>query len=416
MPDQVKTDPGADFVFTSRSAGNTPEKIQAALESEGIFVTSTSEISDEVVTAPAPKEEIPASSEPAVDAGKKDEPAIAGDTADPAKVDDKEEPTAAATEKKPGVKERLKAKVATAEAALQEERTKRESLARELEDYKAGKRAPSLEPPVTDATTVVKTEEKPAEPAPRPKRPKEGDFWEAEDPSAAHAAADEKYEDDLLAWHHGETQRKEREAEATKRQQEATESFKAINEADQQARSERWKTQREEALTAHPDFDDKLKAAKPFSAAMIEGAHASEYTAEIGYYLATNPEEAERIFKATDLPKNPTQSQINKAMRKVTEEYLKIEAKLELADDADDEPAATQVTEPPVADPAKPVAAAPAAEPAVPAKKFTPVTPVGGRGGVAQKSITELAKSSDKDDMQALRDMPLDEYRRRKAG
>lgn len=418
MPAIPAVDSTADYQFVSRSAGNTPEKIKAALEGEGIFIKDISEQTDDVPVKV---------DEPASQPGSEATPASGEPSGEPAKQAEPTEEQKAETARKaaPGVKERLKQKVealtsesTTVKAELQTERQKREALEREIADLKAGKSTPSLEPPITPAT-VETTAEKPAEPKPRPKRPaapKEEDFWEKDDPAAAYKAAQsehetalEKYDDDLTDWRLDERDRVKRETEAADRQKEATENFKATNEADQRARVDRWKTQASESEQRHPDFKEKLGAAKPFTEAMIEAAHAMDQTAEIGYFLATHPEDADRIGEATKLPKNPTQSQINKAMKVAFTEYAKIEAKLaEEAPPADEDEDEDEVTQP-VATPVKaaPVAAAPAP------KKFTPVTPLGGRGGKSNKTLAELQKSSDAADLDELRQMPQEEYRRR---
>lgn len=424
MPSIPAVDSTADYQFVSRSAGNTPEKIKAALEENGIFIKDISEQTDEIpVKADEPvaqpnSEQTPAEKEP-----------VPGETTAATKTETAEPKPADNSDKaKPGVKERLKAKVETltsesaaTKAELQTERQKREQLERELTELRAGRTAPSVTLKETPAN-VVTAPDAPAEPSPRPKRPvtpQEQDFWEKDDPTAAYKAAVadhekalEKYEDDLVDWRTDERDRAKRQADAIQREKDTRESSKAINEADQKERSDRWQSQVTESSAKHSDFKEKLTAAQEFTPVMIEAAHAMEQTAEIAYYLANNPDELKRIIAETNLPEKYSPSQLNKARKTAFVEYSKIEAKLAAeapAEEADEEEATEQVAEPVRA---PPVAEAPPVK--VPPKKFTPVTTVGGRGGKSTKTLSELEKSNSKEDMDELRAMSLDEMRRRR--
>ena len=414
MADQQQ-DQGADFVFTSRSFGSTPERIATALAAEGIFITSTSEVNDggEVVTKPAeqPAETPTRSEKPASE--QTDDTGKTVD-ADETSAGDEDKPKGTDAGHKPGVKERLRAKnaeltskVEQTAAELRQEREQRESLARELEALKSGKREPASDLSRT-TTTVAKTEETPAESQPRPTRPKEEDFWEEADPTEAFEAAQTKYEDNLVDWRLAESTRAKQVTEEAKRREQETKSFEDLNEAEQRARVDRWNAQVEDAKLVHADFKESVQAMSELTMPMIEAAHASEITAEIAYYLAKNPEAADRIREATRLPDKATPGQISKAMRKATEEFIKIEAILAEAEDSED----TEVTEQPVAEARKPAATAPA----TPVKKYIPVTPVGGRGGKSQKTFAELSHSDNPDDLNTLRNMSLDELRKLKAG
>jgi hypothetical protein len=441
LPNIPAVDHSADYQFVSRSAGNTPEKIRAALEGEGIFIKDITEQTDE---RPPEKKE-----EPVKETPKAPEAKPAEEKAEPAKPAEPAEPADKAAEHKkaaPGVKERQRAKIAeltseaaTVKAELEAERRKRADYERELAEWKAGKAIPAPETAIIAAKPEEPVIKQEAKPRPRrPPLPKEEDFWEKPDPAQAlkaaqaeHEAALEKYEEDLTDWRLDERERVKREAEEAKTKKEAADNFSASNEADRLARVERWKQQVTEAEAKHPDFTEKLGSAKPFSEAMIHAAHAMDRTAEIGYYLATHPEESEALVKATELPKNPTQSQINRAMKTAFVEYAAIEKKLAALDlpqpdddeDDPDEPDEEDVTAKTVVNGAPPVTTespksdAPAKIPpqaeATPVKKYTPVTPVGGRGGKAQKTYAELAKSNDAADMAELRAMSLDEVRRR---
>ncbi len=271
MPNIPPPDPSADYQFVSRSAGNTPERIKAALEGEGIFVKDISEQTDDVpakapepVVAPAaPKdsEAVPPKEEAEPKPG--DAPVPAAERTEEQKKADEERKA------RPGRSERLKQKVEaltseslSVKAERDQERQKRESLERELADLRAGKSIPAIEPRLTPPT-VEKTEEKPAEARPKPKRPatpKEEDFWEKEDAAgayktalAAHETALETYDEALTDWKLDERERVRREAEISNRQKEAADNFKAQNEADQKARVERYNSQREELKKSRPD-------------------------------------------------------------------------------------------------------------------------------------------------------------------
>ncbi len=66
----------------------------------------------------------------------------------------------------------------------------------------------------------------------------------------------------------------------------------------QQSRSKTWKERAAKFAEAHPDFTQKVYAEDiQISESMFEAIADSEYGPEVAYYLADNPEEAERISK-----------------------------------------------------------------------------------------------------------------------
>ena len=149
-----------------------------------------------------------------------------------------------------------------------------EQLRKELEEFR-------------NTTTVA--------PAQRPIPPVEDDF---DDPNE-YRKARVKYEDEIFAWN--ET-RRNTELEKQRSQERFQESLKAFNK-----RAERMRAK-------YPDFDEAISA-PIFSPAVSQEVLDSEYGAEIGYYLAKNPDEALRL---SSLPPSKVAKEIGKLEVKFT--------------------------------------------------------------------------------------------------
>ena len=132
-------------------------------------------------------------------------------------------------------------------------------------------------------------------PAQRPIPPVEDDF---DDPNE-YRKARVKYEDEIFAWN--ET-RRNTELEKQRLQESFQESLKAFNK-----RAERMRAK-------YPDFDEAISA-PIFSPAVSQEVLDSEYGAEIGYYLAKNPDEALRL---SSLPPSKVAKEIGKLEVKFT--------------------------------------------------------------------------------------------------
>jgi len=132
-------------------------------------------------------------------------------------------------------------------------------------------------------------------PAQRPIPPVEDDF---DDPNE-YRKARVKYEDEIFAWN--ET-RRNTELEKQRLQESFQESLKAFNK-----RAERMRAK-------YPDFDEAISA-PIFSPAVSQEVLDSEYGAEIGYYLAKNPDEALRL---SSLPPSRVAKEIGKLEVKFT--------------------------------------------------------------------------------------------------
>ena len=132
-------------------------------------------------------------------------------------------------------------------------------------------------------------------PAQRPIPPVEDDF---DDPNE-YRKARVKYEDEIFAWN--ET-RRNTELEKQRSQESFQESLKAFNK-----RAERMRAK-------YPDFDEAISA-PIFSPAVSQEVLDSEYGAEIGYYLAKNPDEALRL---SSLPPSKVAKEIGKLEVKFT--------------------------------------------------------------------------------------------------
>ena len=149
-----------------------------------------------------------------------------------------------------------------------------EQLRKELEEFR-------------NTTTVA--------PAQRPIPPVEDDF---DDPNE-YRKARVKYEDEIFAWN--ET-RRNTELEKQRLQESFQESLKAFNK-----RAERMRAK-------YPDFDEAISA-PIFSPSVSQEVLDSEYGAEIGYYLAKNPDEALRL---SSLPPSKVAKEIGKLEVKFT--------------------------------------------------------------------------------------------------
>jgi len=132
-------------------------------------------------------------------------------------------------------------------------------------------------------------------PAQRPIPPVEDDF---DDPNE-YRKARVKYEDEIFAWN--ET-RRNTELEKQRSQERFQESLKAFNK-----RAERMRAK-------YPDFDEAISA-PIFSPSVSQEVLDSEYGAEIGYYLAKNPDEALRL---SSLPPSRVAKEIGKLEVKFT--------------------------------------------------------------------------------------------------
>jgi hypothetical protein len=211
----------------------------------------------------------------------------------------------------------------------------------------------------------------PAETAPEPKaRPNPDDFSDGRfDPS---------YEEALLDWHDDERERKRAKTEETTRQAET-----AKRETDT------WAARVAEEKTVHPDYDEVIRANAelPISLAVHHVAKDSPRAAGVLYWLATNPEEAKRIFDATLI--DPAKDSPRVAARKhalAVEEVEKIEEALAAPPPKEQEPA-TNGAGTTRSVPRKPV----------------PVEQVAGRSGGNRKSLSQMSPDE-------LRAMDTPEY------
>lgn len=276
-------------------------------------------------------------------------------------------------------------------------------------------------------------------------RPKREDFFDTTDPEVA-------YEDAVADWKLDSREfARTARAEADKR----TEDVKKVEKAQQTA-VDRWNSAITEARTELSDFDEVIKRPhfdaekNPLpivSAAMTHMARSRKAGAKILYWLGTHPEEANKIAVKSTIADVSDAFAVEEAMNEVRREFDRIEQDLtanppkpavnpkpgvsavppaDQIDDDDDEgddeelevdpnlqpvsvdPAAGRKVEQPPAPGT--VDTKPPVQPAAPAvaPKPEPVSRVGARGGSVNKAIAATPPD-------ALRTLPPDDYRRRRA-
>lgn len=154
------------------------------------------------------------------------------------------------------------------------------------EKWEAKRESENLRRELEEIRNEAKTKSSPAQ---RPIPPLEDDF---EDPNE-YRKARIKYEDEIFAWNEAQ-----RNIELSKKQAEERfqESLKAFNK-----RAERMRAK-------YQDFDDVI-ATPVFSPTLSQEILDSELGAEIGYYLAKNPDEALRL---SSLPPSRVAKEIGK--------------------------------------------------------------------------------------------------------
>ena len=309
-------------------------------------------------------------------------------------------------------------------------------LQKELEEARKGQVAKPAEPASKIPETPV------AAPAAEPQAV---DDPEPDPEKYADGVLDRQFLKDLQRWTIRDDRRQEEKAKQEREKTEAvrkleadTRTAKTQLEVDQAKIEERWKAQLAEARKAHPDLDTVFNQGHPelvdqdgklrpiANDQMWNTLRDMPDGAEVGYWLATHPDESAEIQELTALPPNASPSEVRDAYRTVIEEFADI--RKELGKISRRAAKKAPPAAPPEAKPAEPVAApvkangapqmaAPdlpaVAQPTKPPKKPLPepITPIGTRGGGAYKSLRQLNTTSE--GRQFIKDMDGREYRRR---
>ena len=368
-----------DLVFETRQ---DPAVVTAVLEKLGYDGAQVETHSDEAGPEPVAAE--PAAAAPAV-------PVAAEPVAAPA------EPAAP----KPSRGYKLK---------LELEREKTTRLERELEE---ARRAPRAEPAAPPATPVAAT--------PAPAAP-------AAAPDAANPEPDpNEYENGVYdpafikaigKWTYNEEKRLEREQVAATARQTEAQARTDSDTRDQQAFDNWRKAQIEEAKVRHEDFDAVIAKQHDVDITndvMNQALWSDDRGAELAYWLATHPTEANRICKLTALQEGETIVDFRKKLALAVRELGKVELDLPAIEDEEEDPAQPAV--PPVAAAAAPAApaarAASAGAPApraaspAPAPKPAPPSPVGS-GARTSSPVKRLSQMSTAE----LKALSTDQYRK----
>ncbi len=280
------------------------------------------------------------------------------------------------------------------ESALQKrfDKIHREKMEEREARQAAEARATALEKKIEDLEKA-KPEGKAAElqtKPERPKRPKQAEFESVEELETALDAYDTKladYEDKLASWKAGEEVQKFRTEQQTRQlQTEAAERQQAWDQhVEATAQSGRYTDFEETAASLAADGD--VKVAPAFVDAMVEtnyeftmpdGTKASITGADVAYYIAKHPDEAERIFSATFYKPGASAREVTKCNRAAGTElaWIVAEVREELASKVKPKPEAPAVTEKPK----------PAASP-----KPAPIKPVGTRTAGGAKDPGEMS-------------------------
>ena len=309
-------------------------------------------------------------------------------------------------------------------------------LQRELEEAKKQVTPKPAEPPskIPEAAPAV------LGPAPTP-----ADDPEPDPEKYAEGVLDRAFLKDLQRWTIREDRRQEEAAKAERdraasvmKLEEDAKTAKTTVDADREAIESRWQAQMSDFRKEHPDLDEVFNKSHPelvdaegklrplANPQMWNTLRDLDDGVEIGYWLATHPEDAADIAELTRLAPTASPREIRRAYQTTVEEFAEIRKEL----GKESRRAARAAKKAESAVPAKP------AEPAIPAVKPNgavpqtaappaapeppkaprkplpePITPVGSRGGGAYKTLRQL--DSTPEGRQILRDMDTREYTRR---
>ena len=388
-----------DLIFSSKT--QTSKELQAVLSEDGYSQFQATDLSD-AAPEPEPPAGDPPADPPEDPAAPPPDPAAPAPPAAPAG----DPPAEPKPKGKPG-SQREKEKRQQLETDLEKERTEKQAVLAEKDRLAAQLAALQSNPPAAAPPAPLPAAG--ATPAPA-----------ATAPAAAPEPKEEDFEGDIIAfavakavWQVKEDQRKS--AESTRLANEQAETDKRTKEAkdaqdrlaaQQAADNERWNAQVAKAKETHPDLDELYARVQKDNSIIGEQLLAvcvrdREDGAELMYYLFSHPEEENRLSKLVKPPANATERQIRMLAVTAHAELNKLAAQLSSASPQPAAPAAA-----PLAAPAAPQPPPPAQAPNVPAKPVPP-TPVGQRQASSYRRIEQMSQ-------QELRDMPLDEYRKRR--
>ena len=342
-----------DIIIESRT--QSPEQIQAALAGVGFETTESvldSDQPDEEAVTPAP---VAATAAPVVESDDDDEE----ETVPPAQAPE-------AGVKRPTGSSRLKQKLTERETEIAE--LKRQLAERSAPAQAAVVATPVATPVAAAAPAVVGDDATPL-PRPDPDDFEEGKFGVEWDLA-------------LMDWRDAEKARVERlnkKQEQAQAEAEQERLAQQRRDAAQREQDERFNASFVKAREVHPDFDEVWKTKSgvtPLSTPMNFMMRQSDAGfGVLAYWLASNPDEAKRIFDATTVPDGATNAQIERAKAKAWNEIEKIEQQLQ--------PAAAAPA------PAQARTAGVAPRVSVPVKPLPP-EPVGARSGVNRKRLSEM--------------------------
>ena len=384
-----------DLTFETRQDPAVVEKVLADLGFTGSTVETHS---DEGVDAPVP--ETPAA-EPAAAPPAEPEPVAAAEPAAPP-----------APKPSSGYKKKWET------TAAENERLKQELEAARKITPAAAEPATSHQPPATavePAAEPATSHQAPATAAEQPApKPKPEDYENGVyDPAFVEAIAD---------WRYDERARLDREKAATTAREAQEKQRTDSDTRDQQAFEDWRKAQIEESKVRHEDFDvviAKTHDVDITNDVMNQALWSFDQGAELAYWLATHPTEANKICVATKFNQGETIVQYRKKLALAVQELGKIELP-ELSAVAEEEEAET----PPA--PAAPVVAAAAAAPRAaapraaspaPAPKPAPPSPVGSgaRSTSPVKRLSQMTQTELSAHLAKFPNDPTAEYRRLKA-
>lgn len=389
MPEELP-----ELVISSKT--QSKETIAALMAAQGY---ETQDIIVESVTDAPP----PPDPEPVVETPPEPEPQVPAGDAGGLSEQEVEElltetPSAPAGGKKTG-SQRLKEKLQAKDQENADLRAKLDAL---QANPPAGTPPPAAPAPAAAAPVA---EAPPPTPEPEPElkpEPKWSDFEDAEDQLAAFTLASSRYavyeSDFIKAKEHREKERKEapvKEA-AAKVEAETREIQTKFRE-----RAEVFKAER-------PDLDQVIQAAPAPTPMLARIVMEAEDGPKLALWLAEHPDELTTLNTQSATDDKTTAQQHNAKAAAVYESFGRIRYIMSLD-------SGTPAGEAPPADPPPPPATQPppaAAPPATPAAtppkvKPSPVTPVGSRGATPNKTLAQMTQDE-------IRNMPPDEYRRRK--
>jgi hypothetical protein len=221
-------------------------------------------------------------------------------------------------------------------------------------------RIAELEKRIADAAKPAPVAEPEPEPESTPER------VAAERPKLADFEDYEQFTEALLDWKAGQREAKllaridDLQEKIDQRAIEADAKSAAKQAVD--SRTAEWQKRCDEVAPDYPDWEEKGKAAAkiPFNPVMSDALFEREAGPRLMYYLASNPEVAQKLFEATNYDAKATPAQIIKANRTAGREVARIEALIASStakadDEPEPDPAAT-----PIPAKQKPVTSAPA--------------------------------------------------------